>query len=577
MSVLHVRHIKAQLEARYRQRIDLSDLTSRPPAEQEQCFLSRGLAAYAIAQVAEIDDDRAAASVVDGFQDNGVDAVYVDSVNDVLHVVQSKWMDDGNGSIDRSDAQKFIKGVQDLIGGEFDRFNEKLRAKEVELLAALENPRVKVALHVVYTGNQPLGEHAQRDFQDLLDDVNDTSELVGLSVLSQREIYRFISGEAEGDPIRIELALREWGHIAEPYKAYYGQVNAEDVAQWAVQFGPRLFARNLRKFLESTDVNAAIASTLGEAPQHFWYFNNGITALCSKVEKKPLGGPDRATGLFVCHGVNVVNGAQTVGSIREAWAKNPDALKTASVHVRFISLENCPEHFATAVTRATNTQNRIERRDFAALDPEQQRLKTELYLGNGKEYAFKSGDPAPKPDDGCTIDEATVALACALPDISLAVQAKREIGKLWEDITKAPYKQLFSARTSASRLWRSVEVLRIVEDELKALSSGRTGRERLLPVHGNRFVLHRVFRGLATERFDAPDLDMDAVKGEAKRTVAIELARSAAAIERLYPNSYLSTLFKNASKCKAISKEIEREVAGSAIAPPAATQKSLEV
>lgn len=581
MSILHVRHIKSQLEARFRSRIDRSDLTSRAPAEQEQCFLSRALSAYAVAQVAEVDDDRAAASVVDGFQDNGIDAIYVDSVDDVVHVVQAKWMEDGNGSIERADAQKFIQGFRDLIGARFDRFNEKLRAKEAELLAALDNPRVKFTLHVIYTGNQTLGEHAARDFADLLNEVNDTSELVNLVVFTQAEVHRFISGEAEGDPVRIELALSDWGHVELPYKAYYGQVRAEEVAQWAEKYGSRLFARNLRKFLESTEVNTALASTLGEAPQHFWYFNNGITALCTRIEKKPLGGNDRTTGYFICDGVNVVNGAQTVGSIREAWSKSADSVKDASVLVRFISLENCPDGFATSVTRATNTQNRIERRDFAALDPEQQRLKTELFVENRKEYAFKSGDPAPKPDEGCTIDEATVALACALADPSVAVQAKREIGKLWENIEKAPYKQIFSARTTAIRLWRSVEILRIVEDELKVQTAGRTGRERMLPVHGNRFILHRVFRALPTERFDAVDLDMDGIRARARQAVSVEVARTAAAVQKLYASSYLGTLFKNASKCKDISNDIDAEIAAAApagsVVTPSAPQTSLDV
>ncbi len=39
--------------------------------------------------------------------------------------------------------------------------------------------------------------------------------------------------------------------------------------------------------------------------------------------------------------------------------------------------------------------------------------------------------------------EATTALACTSGKVRLVVQLKREIGKLWEDASKAPYKELF--------------------------------------------------------------------------------------------------------------------------------------
>lgn len=113
-------------------------------------------------------------------------------------------------------------------------------------------------------------------------------------------------------------------------------------------------------------------------------------------------------------------------------------LASARVLVRLISLDNCPPNFADELTRAANTQNRIERRDFAALDPNQKRLRTDLLLECQKEYAYQSGENAPQESVGCTLDEAAVALACAMPDVGLAVQAKREVGMLYEDIAKAP-------------------------------------------------------------------------------------------------------------------------------------------
>jgi hypothetical protein len=263
-----------------------------------------------------------------------------------------------------------------------------------------------------------------------------------------------------------------------------------------------LLSLNLRNFIGASDVNDAMTATLVSTPERFWYFNNGITVLWGEVTKKLTGGAERSSGVFDCKGVSVVNGVQTVGSIAQASLKNPAQLETARVMVRFISLRNCPEGFASDVTRAAKTQNRIELRDFAALDPEQERLRIELQLDEKKTYIYKTGSHSVTPEDGCTVDEAATALACAQPDVALAVQAKREISKLYEDITRAPYKLLFNASVTATRMWRSVQVQRSVESALKELGATLEGRERLVAIHGNRFILHHVFRELPMNKFD---------------------------------------------------------------------------
>ncbi len=88
----------------------------------------------------------------------------------------------------------------------------------------------------------------------------------------------------------------------------------------------------------------------------------------------------RETGIFECNDLRVVNGAQTVGAIAHAAQKNPAAVANVRVPFRLISLEQCPPDFGKKVTRYNNTQNRIDRRDFVALDIEKERIRGELIL-----------------------------------------------------------------------------------------------------------------------------------------------------------------------------------------------------
>ncbi len=87
--------------------------------------------------MAGTDDKTAAASVVDGFGDGGIDAFLFDQVNDVFYFVQSKWNEDGNTPFNEAASTKFADGVRDILAGKIDQFDDKVKKREAEILAAL--------------------------------------------------------------------------------------------------------------------------------------------------------------------------------------------------------------------------------------------------------------------------------------------------------------------------------------------------------------------------------------------------------------------------------------------------------
>jgi len=526
------------------------------PGDQQAIFLSRALAAYALTSLLDISADDGAAAVTDGYGDNGIDAVYFDKAELNLYVVQSKWIGNGKGSPAGTDVQKFVNGVADLLNQQIDRFNDKVKKHSSLLQSALDDPNARLVLIIIHTGQQDLGKPAMTRLDDLLKNVNEPTPLVSLRVLKQGDIHNFVSQQAGGALIELDVTLHDWGIITDPFVAYYGQISAGDIADWWNKHGPRLFSKNLRHLIAVSEVNEGMTSTLLSQPEHFWYFNNGITVVCSRVQKKPITGTARKVGQFHCEGVSVVNGAQTVGSIGGAASKDAGSVAKAWVPARFISLEDGASTFASSVTRATNTQNRIERRDFVALDPNQERLRAELAL-DGKVYAIKTGEPEPPSGSGCSVLEATIALACAKSDPSLSVQAKREIGRLWQDISQPPYTDLFNPSLRAVRLWRCVEVMRVVDAELRKFQDSHEGRERAMAVHGNRLLLHLVMRQLPVDRFDDPALDMKAVIRRGREVTEPLIKELINQVDRLFARSYPASLFKNASKCADLVKRVK--------------------
>jgi hypothetical protein len=406
-------------------------------------------------------------------------------------------------------------------------------------------------LLIVYTGQQALATDINKDIADVVDEINEPTQLVSVQVLRQADLHSIVGQGLEGAPIDLDVALHEWGQVREPYTGLYGHVCASVVADWFAQYQNRLLAPNIRASLGATDVNETILSTLLNAPDDFWYFNNGITALVRTIKKKPLSGASRDVGYFECHDLRIVNGAQTVGAIAKAASRDHEKVACARVPIRLIALENTPADFGKKVTRYTNTQNRIDRRDFIALDIEQERLRGELQL-EGVTYVYKSGEVPPTTASGFDLIEATVARACLQDDVVHAVQAKREIGKLWDDIEKAPYRILFNSSVSGPELWRCVQIVRIVDEDLSATRTSSEGRQRLLAIHGNRFITHLVLHCLPhgfVERHDP------VTPNEAKLVGGLTGAVFASVLtllNEMYPDAYLASLFKNASKCQQV-------------------------
>lgn len=555
MSVLHVNHIKAKLAEIYKNKIDISDAKS--PQNQEDFFLTRSYAAYTLQVLANIDPETAANSIVDSFDDNGLDAIYFDRKNKLLWLLQSKWIKNGNGEPETGEVGKFANGVIDLVELQMDRFNSKIQKKEPEIIEALEDPLVKLKIILTFTGKDGLSDHNQRIIDDLLKELNDPTELATFNRFSLKQGHKSLVGILEGQPIKAELILTNWGKVEEPYFAIYGTISGSDIANiWSDNRG-KLFSENIRDFIGFSEVNEDILDTIQNEPENFYFYNNGITALCQTVNKKPLGGSDRNSGIFVAEDFKIVNGAQSVGSLGNALEKFPEKVAETKVFIKVISLEGCPENFGLDVTKKTNTQNKIDKRDFVSLDSEQDRIKTELAL-EGINYHYKRSEATPKSDDlNYNVEEVITSLACSLPNVDIAVQAKREIGKLWEDITKKPYTEIINSAVNATKVMRCVQVYRAIARILKAKEIAANGRDKSQFIHSNRFVLHVVLQKMQPQILLDPGFDFNSYKNKFLDTLIDDtVTETKEIVDRLYKSSLIHQIYRNFTKCRAIKEEL---------------------
>lgn len=129
------------------------------------------------------------------------------------------------------------------------------------------------------------------------------------------------------------------------------------------EYGTSLLQDNVRLFLSTSGVNKGIKKSLRETPELFLSYNNGLSAVCKKVEIDADGKIGNIEGL------QIVNGGQTTASIYSAYEDNIN-LDNSYVQVKLseIQQEKKYKNMVLNIARYANTQNKINNSDFVSAE-----------------------------------------------------------------------------------------------------------------------------------------------------------------------------------------------------------------
>lgn len=525
-----------------------------PKEELDNILHSQAYLLYALKSITGEQYEELSQFITDGFSDNGLDLVYYSIPSNELLICQSKWIKKGKGGVDKGEILKFINGVDDLLKLNFEAFNDKLKKHSKIFEKAILSSNIKIKLILAHSGDRTSNENL-KIIKDKLDEFNDVDEDIFFKEFNLKDAYTYLKDSIEGEPINAEVDLFDWGYFDEPYKSYYGIMSCGQVAELISTENSRIFSKNIRSFIGFSGINKEITNTLIDEPEKFFYLNNGIILICKEVKKSPYNSGRREIGEFHLKDLTVVNGAQTVGAINFAFTKQPEKVNTAKVFVKIISLEGTPGNFDKNITVASNTQNKIEKRDFISLDGQQKRLKNEFYL-SGFNYHIKRDDKELiKDKKNFYFEETTISLACLKDDSRFSTYAKREIGKLWEDRN---YDKIFNSQLNINQIINSVLVFREIERSLKLYQS----REKLILSHGVYLLGYLIFQKLKDQGIMAPTFNISKyLEQNFKKDFFLYSKRLITAYEDVSPdNKFPLAIFKNFKLCETMkSKVLQQE------------------
>ena len=152
-----------------------------------------------------------------------------------------------------------------------------------------------------------------------------------------------------------------------------------------------LFGQNLRESLgpKKNKTYNGIKDTIIKCPEHFWYYNNGITIIAEGVTIK-----EKSNGItsIILDNFSIVNGAQTTSSLgyflqesqKNQQKDHIESLKKVFVLTRILKVKD--EDMRREIAIYNNTQNPITNRDMVANRMEQKLLYNRLITGSPSIY-----------------------------------------------------------------------------------------------------------------------------------------------------------------------------------------------
>ncbi|MDP2630745.1 MAG: AIPR family protein [Candidatus Uhrbacteria bacterium] len=341
------------------------------------------------------DENETKADITDGADDKQIDAIVIDDSSNSVFIVQGKFI--GEDKVDAEPLREVLSSwiqLKDLVRLQ-ETANNKLKQRLSELAIALDD---EYDIHFELLTTATLTPSAMNDlatFQKQLaeaDDLPATIHLVDNDEIQKRyemaldkehPVLKHTLPLENGKFVRLQIANTQSVIAAVALKDCLSIPGIKDGT---------LFQKNVRQSLGlSNRVNKGIKETIYKNSKEFFFYHNGITALCNKMEF------EEASRKLTLHGLSVVNGCQSLTTILSCSEKVKQ-LEDSYVMFRFYEITTRDR--ADRISVSTNSQSAVKPRDLRSNDKRVLGLKKLFDQKYSTGYLItKRGEEAPASKD----------------------------------------------------------------------------------------------------------------------------------------------------------------------------------
>lgn len=346
-------------------------------------------------------------AIVDGSDDCGIDAVYIDDESHArpkVYFFQSKFYQSEDAfekQFEGSALEKIQGAINDFVlKGKINKSYQNSRlVDKLHSVKNLVNRNPEIIIVLCANSKDP-SPTAKARLEEFINEANESAAGKYLSVeyLNLDRIAKeFIAPQQKK---QIDLKIQTSGkYLTEDtgdVRLFVGGVEAQDLAQLVEKYGNDLFEKNVRGYLGSKPINKSIyTSATSDSSPYFVYMNNGITITCSRFSHTPI---QNSPLLEITNG-QIVNGQQTIRSLHQAY-KTKELKPDVKVLVRLV--ETTDAELLAKIIEATNTQTRVTSRDLRSNDEMQKLIEQHLlsrgYFYEARKNKYKGKDATKRVD-----------------------------------------------------------------------------------------------------------------------------------------------------------------------------------
>lgn len=331
------------------------------------------------------DEKQAVESLTGKAGDKSSDAVYIDHDNRIVFIIQGKYHTNSNISENRSHVIALAALGRSIVTERSESFQALLsKANSIakESFTEARNYVLKRGYELVlrYVSTGKISDTHIKDSEANIDDFDN----VRFEPHDYTDLMKLMQDYIEGasPPIpTINLSISGNEVFSKPDRetgisSFIFSMSGTEIGKLYNDKGIRLFARNIRGFLgAATKVNRVMKATIEEEPEHFWYYNNGITIVCDEAKQIKKG----ISNIIKVRNAQIINGQQTTRALANAGKNDAEVL------VKLIEIPRTNEtnsqkytHLVSEIVSATNWQNAISQSDLKSNDAEQVRIEREF-------------------------------------------------------------------------------------------------------------------------------------------------------------------------------------------------------
>ncbi|MCL2874365.1 MAG: AIPR family protein [Defluviitaleaceae bacterium] len=349
--------------------------------------------AWYLRNIHNLDEIQTKDCITDGAGDKQIDAIYIDDASSMIYIIQGKFI--GSNQVDAEPLREVLSSwvrIKNLVTLQEDA-NNKLKQKLIDLSDALQDD-YDISFELITTST--LTPSAHSDFVRFQEELTNSDELSAtIQIIDNDELIRRydMALDKENPVINHVVTLVHDKYLTLELgdtKALLAAVPLKECLRFPGIKDGTLFKKNVRQSLGlSNAVNKGIKQTIYNNPNEFFFFHNGITAICTSMEMND--------GKLRLQGLSIVNGCQSLNTILSCSEK---VKEQDDSYIMFRFYEIPERNRADKISVSTNSQSAVKPRDLRSNDKRVLALKKLYEQKYQKGYMLtKRGETAPADRD----------------------------------------------------------------------------------------------------------------------------------------------------------------------------------